>query len=68
MSGPFSKARNNSTKTCLAGAGFVLAFAFAVFCQMACGHEVNKAKDLKYGVVLFEYYQQKYFETLVEFD
>ena len=68
MSGLFCKPRNNSRKNCLRGAGLAVAVAFAFCSQTAFGHEVNRAKDLKYGAVLFEYYQQKYFETLVEFD
>jgi tetratricopeptide (TPR) repeat protein len=43
----------------------VSAMVLALGNSMTSAHEV---KDLKYGVVLFEFYQQKYFETLVEYE
>jgi len=48
--------------------------AAAVLCASACLltdstiAEEHRLKDLKYGVILFEFYQQEYFDTLVEFE
>jgi hypothetical protein len=64
----FCKPGNISHKRRLLGTGLVLAVGFAACGSTVFGHDVNKAKDLKYGAVLFEYYQQKYFDTLVEFE
>jgi len=48
-------------------AGLVLGLALLLFSAVAAG-EKQKVDDLKYGVVLFDFYQHKYFEALVEFE
>ena len=54
-----------SGKTRTAAAAVAMLVGTAIFSPATHGHEV---KDLKYGAILFEFYQQKYFETLVEYD
>jgi tetratricopeptide (TPR) repeat protein len=54
-----------SVRTRAAFAGIAMTVSIMSGIQSAHSHEV---KDLKYGAVLFEFYQKKYFETLVEYD